>query len=599
MSRTRRVAGLIAGPVVGLLVAGLIGSVSRPTPPSCAVHLSLVVSVEKLAQMREISQAYAKKRVCADDPVRISGGGPGSVLDGLADGWDPAEHAGLPRPDAWSPNADFSLGLLRLRAPETLADEPVRSLNTTPMVLAIPRTVADALTKAFGEVTWQTVLDMAADPALWQQFSQGRWGPLRLGRTNPTLSTMGLQTLVAEFAHAAGVAKPADLTAAAIADQGVRRRVEAIEARVPHYGETTLDYLCNLARADQRKQALGYVTVVPVEEKSVIEYNDGRQRDNQGGACPYRHAPAEKLVPLYPPDGVFVTGSPLAVLATADADQRRLAADFAEFARSEAGQRIFRRDGFRDVSMRLDPHPATPGLVTRLSPRDLPPAPVIAAVRAAWDEVRRPARILILLDMSGSMACSVDDQRDGDHCAEPTDQRRQRFGLARDAVAQALGGAALGSRDRVGLHTFGGPGPPCVDRTKGLVSAVDVAAVLPDATEVGGETPLYRCLLAAQSWLAGRPDHAGYINAVVVLTDGENDYAHESLRTTADGLAATYGRAAVRVFPVAYVYRELDPNLLTLAGAAGGTLYRANDPKAEETRPDNIATVVRKLISAF
>ena len=42
-----------------------------------------------------------------------------------------------------------------------------------------------------------------------------------------------------------------------------------------HYGDTTLTFLANMAKADAAGKGLTYVSAVTVEEKSVLDYNQG------------------------------------------------------------------------------------------------------------------------------------------------------------------------------------------------------------------------------------------------------------------------------------------------------------------------------------
>ena len=75
-----------------------------------------------------------------------------------------------------------------------------------------------------------------------------------------------------------------------------------MESAVVHYGDTTLTFLNNLYRADQRGNSFGYASAVAVEEKSVIDYNRG----NPDGILDPGEKPASPRVPLvaiYPKEG--------------------------------------------------------------------------------------------------------------------------------------------------------------------------------------------------------------------------------------------------------------------------------------------------------
>ena len=68
-----------------------------------------------------------------------------------------------------------------------------------------------------------------------------------------------------------------------------------------------------------------------------------------------------------------------------------------------------------------------------------PSPPVLAAVRAAWSDLRKPARVLLVLDVSGSMGQSAG-------------AGKTRLELAQAAAVNGL--SQLSDADQVGLWTF-------------------------------------------------------------------------------------------------------------------------------------------------
>ena len=107
----------------------------------------------------------------------------------------------------------------------------------------------------------------------WAAHGHPEWGPFRLGKTNPNFSTSGLSALVAQSYAATG--KTEGLTSQDLRDPGAVEFATGVESSVVHYGDTTLTFLENLYRADQRGTALSYASAIAVEEKSVIDYNLG------------------------------------------------------------------------------------------------------------------------------------------------------------------------------------------------------------------------------------------------------------------------------------------------------------------------------------
>src|SRR5439155_25806507 len=97
------------------------------------------------------------------------------------------------------------------------------------------------------------------------------WGPFRLGKTNPTVSTSGLHALIGTYFAAPGTG----LTVDRVKSAPVRDFVAGVEAGVVHYGQTAGDFLRNLRDASDHGQAMLYVSAIAVEEQELVDYNAG------------------------------------------------------------------------------------------------------------------------------------------------------------------------------------------------------------------------------------------------------------------------------------------------------------------------------------
>jgi len=112
---------------------------------------------------------------------------------------------------------------------------------------------------------------------------------------------------------------------------------------------------------------------------------------------------------VYPSEGTLVADHPYVVLRApwVDEAKRRAAALFLTYLEDPQRQERFRAEGFRDHEGRGGPDlvqrwgvlPAGPGTVL-----PAPSADTLAAVEGSWKEVRKRARVLMVLDVSGSMA---------------------------------------------------------------------------------------------------------------------------------------------------------------------------------------------------
>ena len=118
-----------------------------------------------------------------------------------------------------------------------------------------------------------------------------------------------------------------------------------------------------------------------------------------------------KLVAIYPREGTFVSDSPFMILNApwVTADQKAAAQDFHDWLLHERSRRRWRRStGSAPAIPKLKPvapitaangvDPAQPKRLLAL-----PDPRVLARIKAAWHADRKPANIMLVVDVSGSM----------------------------------------------------------------------------------------------------------------------------------------------------------------------------------------------------
>ena len=327
--------------------------------------------------------------------------------------------------------------------PNIVGDSPTfASVASTPLVLAMPQPMATTLGWPATPIGWSDVLTLARDPQGWAAKGHPEWGRFTLGKTNPNVSTSGLAATIGALVAATGTSS--DLTAAALQRPDVQQYLKDVETSVIHYGDTTLTYLENLQRADDAGAALGYLSAVAVEEKSVLDYDAGNPSGDP--ATLGRHAPPKvPLVAVYPKEGTLSSDSPYVILDApwSTPEKRAGAQDFLAYLQLPEQQKVFTDSFFRTA----DGAPGDPinastfvsgdGVKTALNP---PGADVLRDVRALWAGVRKSARVLLVMDVSGSM--SADSGSGG----------KSKLELAKSAAATALG--QLVDTDQVGFWTF-------------------------------------------------------------------------------------------------------------------------------------------------
>ncbi len=265
----------------------------------------------------------------------------------LTEGWN--EDAEGPAPVVWSPASSAWGAIVDQRLTEQ-GDEPIAGEGTpfmlTPLVIAMPEPMAEALGYPDEPIGYADILELSTSPEGWAAFGHPEWGPFRLGKTNPNFSTSGLSALIAQSYAATG--KTEGLTTEDLAQPEVIDFATGVESAVVHYGDTTLTFLNNLYRADQRGNSLSYASAVAVEEKSVIDYNRG----NPDGVLQPGEEPRPPRVPLvaiYPEEGTLYSDNPFFVLdaewvTDAEAEGAQL---FSEFVQETDNQERVLDYGFR------------------------------------------------------------------------------------------------------------------------------------------------------------------------------------------------------------------------------------------------------------
>jgi Ca-activated chloride channel family protein len=563
------------------------GATQAAAPEDCT-QVSVVASSEKAGLLRTLADRYNTTTGPTVDGqcvwMVVSTKASGGAATALARGWDEAVDG--PRPDVWTPASSswavlVDQGSADFDRPSPMPDERP-SLAQTPLVIAMPLPMAQALGWPDAQIGWKDLAAIARAKDGWASKGHPEWGRFKLGKTNPYFSTSGLNATIASYFAATGVSS--DLTVAQVEDPETRAFVKQLESSVVHYGDTTLTFLDNMAREAAAGQGLTYVSAVTVEEKSVLDYNLGNPTGNPDtlGDQP---KPTIPLAAIYPSEGTLLSDNPWLVL---DADwvtdvKRRAAADFLAWLRQPDQQARFTEAGFRTftgepgavITQANGMIPAGPSTILD------PPAPaVLAEVQKSWDELRKRAHVLFVMDVSGSMGEMIGSAG------------QTKLELAQSAAIEAFDGFA--ADDEAGLWAFsterGPQGEPWVDLVaigpaKDTVPGMkqDVASMVAD-----GGTALYATLREAQAQMLSDLD-TKRINAIILLSDGKNEYPPDTdLDSLLEQLEGESVDTSVRVFTIGYG-EGADPEALTaIAEASRGTYYEANDP----TSIDKVLTSV-------
>jgi Ca-activated chloride channel family protein len=548
---------------------------SAPAKRAGCVQLNVTASSEKAALMQEFAKSYAKadrrfNGKCAD--IQVTSKASGAALDALAAGWN--EKVDGPAPQVWTPASSSWVALLKQRTaatdkPNTVPDGKIPTIAQSPLVLAMPKPMAEALGWPDKAIGWSDVLGLTNDPKGWGAKGHPEWGQFRLGKTNPHFSTSGLNATVGAYFAATG--RSGDLTETDLSDPKVLQFVKSVESGVVHYGDTTLTFLSNLADADKRGQGMAYISAATVEEKSVYDYNQGNPTGDPALAGKGTK-PQVPLVAIYPKEGTLLSDHPYVVLNTASDDQKAASADFLAFVQAGPQQKRF-----TDLAFRSFDGKAGAGLTKangllpdqKFTVLDPPSPAVLAKALSTWDAQRKRARVLMVLDVSGSMS-------------ELTKTGKSKLELAKQAAMQSLD--MFAPDDEVGLWTFSteaaGQATPYTEQVPvaGLSANKDKLKQVIAGLAPGGGTALYATARAAQRKLLDTADPTR-INAVVLLTDGKNEYPKDNdLDGLIKDLDASSLENSVRVFTIAYGEQADLKTLQSISKASRAAAYDASDP---------------------
>jgi len=559
-------------------------------PGDCTV-IDVAVSSEKIDLMTDLAQQFNRS-----EDAEISGGcafvrpyskASGGATTALAEGWDEASEG--PRPVIWSPAASswgqiLDQQLADAGKPAMASPKPV-SFMLTPLVIGMPKPMADALGYPTTPIGWADIAQLATSGEGWAKYGHPEWGAFKLGKTNPNFSTSGLNALIGQNYAATG--KTRDLSKEDLDAQRTKDLGRQVESSVVHYGDITMTFLNNWFRTDRSGTSLLYASAVAVEEKSLIDYNQG----NPDGVLDPGETPRKPKVPLvaiYPKEGTLYSDSPLYVLDAdwVSAQEKEGAEAFIEAVQRPAAQKKVLEYGFRpgnpDVAVGA---PITKGNgVDPTQPSKLlqvPQPSVMIDMLENWKQQRKGARVLLVLDVSGSM----EEPADPDDPASDT-----KLDLAKRAAIDALD--EFKGDDEVGLRVFSTDLGSREDEN--YLDLLEIQPMSTNRERLASQirdqlpqhaTPLYEVTQDSFEDMADGYDPS-LINAVVLLTDGVNDDGDTSddrdqldeLLTTLQSGTNGENATPIRVFTIAYGKQADFDTLERIAESTNAAAYDASNP---------------------
>jgi Ca-activated chloride channel homolog len=517
--------------------------------PEGAVRISFAFSPEKEKLLEPLIREFNEQdgRAFVEGEVVSSGDAQTRIADGRLE------------PVVWSPASSLWGRLLNFDADRPLAPEESPSIVRTPLVIAMWEPFAKALGWPSKQIGFEQIIQLARSNQGFADYGHPEFGRFKLVHTNPDFSTSGLEAVVAEYYAATG--KKEGLTEQDVSASAARRIVRDIERSIVHYGDTTLFI------ADQMRQnGPGYASAVAMEEVTLLDFNKNR------GSQP-------RLVALYPPEGTFYSDNPFIVLDApwVSGAERAAATRFQEFLTERIDPERAARFGFRPADLDQEPvapvskengvDPAQPERVL-----GLPEPRVLDLIRRSWREDRKPANVLLVVDTSGSMN---DEDR----------LERAKEGL--ETFFQQVG-----RQDSLGLTIFSDQIQPLIPVAPFAQNERRIRETVRNLIADGG-TAVWDATVEGFEQVRSEAD-ASRINAVVVLTDGEDT---DSSRSNEEAVEAVRAQGdsddQVRVFTIAYSAgaEGAAEGLEAIAKASGGQPYEGDT--------EDIESVYRSISSFF
>jgi Ca-activated chloride channel homolog len=535
---------------------GPTGSNTPAASSEPSLELTFTYGSEKQAWIDESTAAFNKeqRRTGSGKLIRIKPIplGSGESIDELLEG---RRQAHLTSPAS---SAFIKLGNAQSRA-KTGKDlvASTQNLVLSPVVIAMWKPMAEALGWGQRPIGWADVVALARKPEGWASLGHPEWGRFRFGHTHPRASNSGLISLLAEAY--AGAGKIGGLTLEDVRKPETMKFVEGVEQSIVHYGSSTGFFGRKMFSAGP-----SYLSAAVLYENGVIESYDPKY------TLPF------PIVAVYPREGTFWSDHPIGVVERewVTPEHREAAQAYIAFLLDRKQQERAISFGFRPADPAI-PLAAPIDAAHGVNPREpqttleVPEPPVVNAVLDLWQQAKRNARVVLAVDVSGSM------------------NEQGKIAAARDGAAAFV--SSLGERDEVALMTFNSQPTWAMQPTSVATARPQLLKTIGGLFADGG-TALYDAVDRACGSFKTNPTPSR-ISAVVVLSDGADRNSSVTLETLLERIKFDSEGQAVRVFTIGYGSDAKAQELQAIADATQGRYY--------EGKPENIREVFKEISTFF
>src|SRR5215471_10774032 len=433
------------------------------------------------------------------------------------------------------------------------------NLVLSPVVIAMWKPMAEALGWGKKPIGWSDILALARNQKGWDAYGYPQWGRFKFGHTHPQFSNSGLISLFAEVYAASG--KTGGLTTADVSKAHTAEFLQGIERSVVHYGSSTGFFGRQMFSTGPQ-----YLSAAVLYENMVIEsYSQSN--------LPF------PVVAIYPKEGTFWSDHPIGIVERewVTPEHREAAKSYIQYLLQRPQQEKAIAFGFRPGSVDV-PLAAPIDENHGVDPKEpkttleVPSVPVMDAILNLWQQKKKAANVVLVMDTSGSM------------------NENHKIQNAREGARQLV--SLLSNGDRLSLLPFNSK-ITWASQNLLIKTGRDELSRTIDSLFAEGGTALYDSIdTAYQYLLAQNHDAEGdSILSVVVLTDGEDTESKMHLNELIDRIRFDGETHTIHVFTIAYG-KDAKKSIL-------GQIAATTQARSYEGTPENIVGVFKDISTFF
>src|SRR5215468_8344900 len=533
-------------------------SEANQAPPN-ALELTFTYGSEKEKWISEVSAEFNRgdhrigsgKRIF----VRTIPMGSGEAIDEVMEG--------RRQPHIVSPASAAFIKLGNAQSQSKTGKDLIASTDNlvlSPVVIAMWKPMAEAIGWGKKPIGWSDVLMVARNQKGWEAYGYPQWGSFKFGHTHPQFSNSGLISLFAEVYAASG--KTAGLTVADVNKPKTAEFLAGVEKSVVHYGSST-----GFFGRQMFTNGPQYLSAAVLYESMVIE-SYGQENN-----LPF------PVVAIYPKEGTFWSDHPIGIVERewVTPEHREAAKVYIQYLLQKPQQEKAIAYGFRPGSVDVplaSPIDEAHGVDPKEPKTTLEvPAPtVIDAILSLWQQKKKAANVVLVMDTSGSM--------NDDH----------KIQNAREGARQLV--ALLSDGDRLSLLPFNNKITWASQNLLIKTGRDELSRAIGTLFAQGG-TALYDSIdTAYQYLLAQNPGgESDSILSIVVLTDGEDTESKMHLNELMDHVRFDGESHKIHVFTIAYG-KDARKDIL-------GQIAQATQAKSYDGTPENIVDVFKDISTFF